>query len=130
MERLNKKFASIRNAVPKPEIRRKPGAEIGLIAFGSADPAIVEAQDHLAQKGVYCDYLRLKALPASDDVLDFIQVHDRNYVVEMNRDGQAHQILSLDTPEHAAKLVSLSNNDGLPLTAAWIEGAVMAQENK
>jgi 2-oxoglutarate ferredoxin oxidoreductase subunit alpha len=130
MERLNKKFVSIRNAVPKPEIRRKPGAEIGLIAFGSADPAIVEAQDRLAQKGVYCDYLRLKALPASNEVLDFIQMHDRNYVVEMNRDGQAHQILSLDTPEHAAKLVSLSNNDGLPLTAAWIEVAVMAQENK
>jgi 2-oxoglutarate ferredoxin oxidoreductase subunit alpha len=62
-------------------------------------------------------------------VLDFIRDHEKTYVVEMNRDGQAHQILSLDIPERATALVSLTNNEGLPLTAAWIECEVLNREN-
>lgn len=130
MERLNRKFASIRKAVPKPEVHRRIGARIGIIGYGSADPSILEAINRLASKGIVCDYLRLRSLPASQEVLDFIREHDKTYVVEMNRDGQAHQIISLDIPERATALVSLTNNEGLPLTAAWIEDAVVAQENK
>ncbi len=130
MERLNRKFASIRAAVPKPVIRKREGATIGLVGYGSADPAILEAIDRLALKGIDCDYLRLRSLPASPEVFDFIREHQKTYVVEMNRDGQAHQILSLDVPDQAPVLVSLSNNDGLPLTAAWIEDAVLTQEKK
>lgn len=130
MERLNRKFETIRTAVPKPEIFTQPDARIGIIGFGSANPSIQEAIDRLASRDIVCDYLRLRSLPASQVVLDFIREHEKTYVVEMNRDGQAHKILSLDIPEQATALVSLSNNDGLPLTAAWIEGAVLAQENK
>jgi 2-oxoglutarate ferredoxin oxidoreductase subunit alpha len=129
MERLNRKFATIRNVVPKPEVHLHPGARIGIIGFGSADPSILEAVDRLKSKGIVLDYLRLRSLPASQEVLDFIRDHERTYVVEMNRDGQAHQILSLDIPERATALVSLTNNEGLPLTAAWIEREVLNREN-
>jgi 2-oxoglutarate ferredoxin oxidoreductase subunit alpha len=129
MDRLNRKFATIRTMVPKPEVHLHPGARMGIIGFGSAHPPIIEAVDHLETKGIIFDYLRLRSLPASQEVLDFIRDHEKTYVVEMNRDGQAHQILSLDIPERATALVSLTNNEGLPLTAAWIEREVLNREN-
>ncbi|MBM3145860.1 MAG: 2-oxoacid:acceptor oxidoreductase subunit alpha [Chloroflexi bacterium] len=130
MERLRAKFETARGMMPKPEIVTKDEADIGVIAFGSTDPAVREAQDHLADDGLPIDYMRLRALPVCDEVRDFVRSHRRVYVVEMNRDGQLHQILSLETPDRAANLKSLSKNNGLPLTADWIEGAILAEERK
>jgi 2-oxoglutarate ferredoxin oxidoreductase subunit alpha len=49
-------------------------------------------------------------------------------VIELNRDGQMQQLLTLDLPEDAAYLFSLAHLDGLPLTARWIEESLQAQE--
>jgi 2-oxoglutarate ferredoxin oxidoreductase subunit alpha len=120
MERLNRKFETARKIVPAPVEDRVEGAEIGLIAFGSADPAVVEARSRLEAKGVKTSYLRLRSLPLSDSVESFIRAHERVYVVELNTDAQMTQLVRLDTPELAAKVFALNHNDGLPLTARWI----------
>jgi 2-oxoglutarate/2-oxoacid ferredoxin oxidoreductase subunit alpha len=130
MDRLNKKFETARLMVPKPEIHRREGAEIGVIAFGSTDPAITEACDYLEAEGVSIDYLRLRALPISTEILDFINEHEHVYVVEMNRDGQLHQILSIETPETCTRLISLTHNDGLQITANWVKESILAKENE
>jgi 2-oxoglutarate ferredoxin oxidoreductase subunit alpha len=130
MERLNKKFKTAYAMVPKPEIDLRSGSKIGIIAVGSTDPAIIEACDYLEADGIPVDYLRLRAIPISTEVLDFIDQHDRVYVVEMNRDGQLHQILSIETPETCTKLISLTHNDGLQITAKWVKEAILAEENK
>ena len=106
------------------------GAKIAIIAVGSTDPAILESRDLLLEKNIRINYLRLKALPVSGEVMDFIRNHERIYVIEMNRDGQLHQILSLEMPEYATSLVSLTHNDGLPITAKWVSEAIQAKENK
>jgi 2-oxoglutarate ferredoxin oxidoreductase subunit alpha len=49
-------------------------------------------------------------------------------VVELNRDGQLHQILQLEIPDCSMKLISLSHLDGLPLTADWVEQQVTGKE--
>jgi 2-oxoglutarate ferredoxin oxidoreductase subunit alpha len=130
MARLNKKFETARTLVPKPEIHQRQGAEIGVIAFGSTDPAIIEACDYLEAEGVPVDYLRLRALPIGPEVIDFIENHERVYVVEMNRDGQLHQILTIETPETRTKLISLTQNDGLQITANWVKETILAEESK
>jgi 2-oxoglutarate ferredoxin oxidoreductase subunit alpha len=61
-------------------------------------------------------------------VEEFIDNHDRIYVVEMNRDGQLHQLLRLDYWDKCVKMISLAYLDGLPLTARWIEDAIQAKE--
>jgi 2-oxoglutarate/2-oxoacid ferredoxin oxidoreductase subunit alpha len=104
------------------------GAQIGLIAFGSTDPAIQEARYYLASQGVPTDYLRVRSVPFSSEVSDFIREHDRNYVIELNRDGQLHQLLTLEVPKHAASLISLAHIDGLPLTSKWVEKALLSKE--
>ncbi len=101
---------------------------MGLIAFGSTEPAIQEARDRLGEQGLATDLLRLRAVPFTPEVESFIREHERIYVIEMNTDGQMRQLLQLEVPEEAAKIKSLCLNDGLPLTARWILEAIEARE--
>jgi 2-oxoglutarate ferredoxin oxidoreductase subunit alpha len=128
MERLNKKFETARTLVPQPELFEMVDAKIGIIAFGSTDSSVKEARDYLGNSNLPTDYLRLRALPINKQVIDFIRNHERTYVIEMNRDGQLRQIISMDIPDCATSLISLTHNDGLPLTAAWIVDAILAEE--
>jgi 2-oxoglutarate/2-oxoacid ferredoxin oxidoreductase subunit alpha len=128
MARLKTKFETARKILPTPVTEKMEGAQIGLIAFGSTDPALQEARNYLASQGIPTDYLRVRSIPFSSEVSDFIREHDRNYVIELNRDGQLHQLLTLEVPEHAASLISLAHIDGLPLTSKWVEKALLSKE--
>ena len=130
MGRLKNKFESARTKVPKPVVHERKGAKIGVIAFGSTDPAVREACDYLEADGIQVDYLRLLAIPIDTEVSNFVEQHERIYVIEMNRDGQLHQILSIEIPENSTKLISLTHNDGLQITANWVKEAIQAEENK
>lgn len=130
MERLKKKFETARTLVPKPVIETMDGAEVGIISFGSTEPAIEEARQQLSKLGLKSDYLRLRALPFSNEVADFVHDHERIYIVEMNRDGQLNQLLTLEYPHNSEKFISLAHLDGLPLTARWVRERIYAKEVK
>jgi len=129
LDRIKNKINSSKVDLPEPIITKMRGAKKGIIAFGSPDAAMSEALDYLKADGVKLNYLRLRSLPASDQVLDFIRSHEKVYIVENNRDGQMHDILSLELPEKATDLISLAVIDGLPINAEWIREAVLNEEN-
>ncbi len=130
MERLKRKFETACKYVPAPIFDLMDGAEIGLIGFGSTEAAILEARHQLHKtRGIKTDFMRVRALPFPDEVGEFIRSHPRNYVVELNRDGQMHQLLSLDYPDVVVKLHSLAYHDGLPLTAARVRNMVLEKED-
>jgi 2-oxoglutarate ferredoxin oxidoreductase subunit alpha len=126
--RIRQKFETARQYMPKPVIESMPGAEVGIISFGSTDPAIYEARHYLKEAGIPTDYLRLRAIPFTDEVTEFLHQHQRVYVIEMNRDGQLNQILTINYPDQATKLVSLAYIDGLPLTAEYVEESITLKE--
>jgi len=126
--RLKKKHETARQYVPEPVVETMENAEIGVIAFGSTEPAIEEARFQLAQQEVPTDFLRLRAIPFAEEVGAFIRSHARIYVVEMNRDGQLNQLLTVAYPEMASKLVSIAYLDGLPLTARRVREAILTEE--
>lgn len=128
MDRIARKFDTARNLVPAPVIEEVEGAEIGIIAYGTARYAIEEARDRLAAKGVKTSFMRLRALPINDDVRGFVERHDRCYVVELNRDGQMQTILTAELPNIAHKIRSIAMMDGLPLTARWVVENLSAAE--
>jgi 2-oxoglutarate ferredoxin oxidoreductase subunit alpha len=130
LERLKKKYEGARDFVPAPAIERMKGAEIGIIAFGSTEPAIQEARAQLAQSGIPTDFMRVRALPFTSDVGEFMVDHRVNYVFEMNRDGQLNQLLTLEHPERCHNLSSIAYTDGLPPTARQVREAILAQEAK
>jgi 2-oxoglutarate ferredoxin oxidoreductase subunit alpha len=128
MDRLLRKFDTARNLVPAPVIDETPGTEIAIIAYGSTLAAVTEARFRLAASGVNSSFLRLRALPINDRVGEFVGRHRRTYVVEMNRDGQMHQILSLELPALATRLVPIAFLDGWSLTADWITKQIRSKE--
>ena len=119
-----------RQYVPGPVIETMPEAQIGIIAFGSTEPAVQEARFQLSQEGVASDYLRLRAIPFTSEVDDFVHSHDRIYVVEQNRDGQLHQIMTIEYPDRAMNLVSLAYTDGLPFTARRVQEGILSHEEE
>jgi 2-oxoglutarate ferredoxin oxidoreductase subunit alpha len=128
LERLHRKHEFARTVVPKPIIDETPGAEIGIIAYGSTDQSMAEARAGLAQRGIKTSYMRIRALPTTAEVMAFIAKYPRLYVVENNFDGQMHKILQTEAPAAATNLISISKCDGLPLTSEWIAKAIMKRE--
>jgi 2-oxoglutarate/2-oxoacid ferredoxin oxidoreductase subunit alpha len=115
MDRLARKLETARHTLPAPVID-EAGRKVGLIAFGSTHAAVVEARDSLD-----VDYLRVRALPLSDDVVRFVARHERVYVVEQNRDGQLYDLVRLALPaELVDRVRSIRHYNGQPIPAAAI----------
>jgi 2-oxoglutarate ferredoxin oxidoreductase subunit alpha len=128
IERIWRKLETARDMLPRPVIHKTNNARIGLIGFGSTDPAILEARDRLKMENIPTDYLRIRAVPFTHEVETFINEHDVVYVIEINTDGQMHKLLQLEVPSQAAKLQSLTHNNGLPMSARWVVEAVLDHE--
>jgi 2-oxoglutarate/2-oxoacid ferredoxin oxidoreductase subunit alpha len=123
MDRLARKFETARQAMPAPVIDES-GKKIGLIAFGSTDAAVREARE-----AIDVDYLRVRALPLSDEVAHFVSRHERVYVVEQNRDGQLFDIVRLALPpELVDRVRSIRHYNGQPIPAAAIIEPLKQQE--
>jgi hypothetical protein len=104
------------------------GASVGIITYGSTEPAVDEARHQLNKDhDLPTDFLRVRAIPFTNEVRKFIEKHPVNYVVEMNRDGQLHQLLTLEYPEFSTRLVSVAHGDGMPASARWVRQGILAK---
>jgi 2-oxoglutarate ferredoxin oxidoreductase subunit alpha len=131
MERVNRKFETARSFVPRPEVHTGK-SKIGIIAYGTSHWAITESRDQLRKEyNLEIDYLRIRAFPFTREIHDFIEQHDRVYVVEQNRDAQMLSLLKLDVqPELVVKLRSIAHIHGLPLDARSVTDEIMTMEGK
>jgi 2-oxoglutarate ferredoxin oxidoreductase subunit alpha len=132
MDRLAKKFETMKQYVPDPEIIEQGSAEIAFVAFGTSHWAIVEARDQLREEaGIETSYFRLRAYPFTEALGRFIDRHSRVYVVEQNRDAQMLALMKMDlSVERIAKLRSIRHYNGLPIDARSITDAVLVQEGR
>jgi len=132
MERINRKFETARSFVPRPELLSNGKSKIGIIAYGTSHWAIVESLDQMRKEYSFeADYLRLRAYPFTREVHEFIEKHDRVYLVEQNRDAQMASLLKLDIrPELITRLRSISHIHGLPLDARSVTDEIMTMEGK
>jgi 2-oxoglutarate/2-oxoacid ferredoxin oxidoreductase subunit alpha len=126
LDRIRRKFDTAQNFVPKPEVTiRDKSGKTGLIYFGATTPAVREALDLLERDGVKVNSLRIKAFPFTRDVAAFCAMHERVFVVEQNRDAQMRSLLMTEADVPGAKLIPALNYDGMPLTATFVQGAVL-----
>jgi len=124
--RLKKKFITAKQYLPKPIVFENPGATIGIIAYGSTEGAILEACDRLEkQDGIIADFMRIRAYPFPQEVDEFIHKHDQIFVVELNRDGQLHQTLSIAYHDQVMHLKSVALSDGMPASARWVREGIL-----
>jgi 2-oxoglutarate ferredoxin oxidoreductase subunit alpha len=130
MDRLARKFETIRAHVPKPVVDTRPLAQAGFVAFGTSHYAVEESRDQLrTEYGIETDYIRLKAYPFTQELRDFIARHDRVYVVEQNRDAQLLSLMKMEfKPTEIVKLKSVRYYGGLPIDARTVTDNVLSQE--
>jgi 2-oxoglutarate ferredoxin oxidoreductase subunit alpha len=130
MDRLNRKFETARTHVPKPVVDQNAKATIGFIAYGTSEYATQESRDQLRDETkVETSYFRLRAYPFTPELEQFIDAHERIYVIEQNRDAQLLQLMKLEvTPDRQKKLRSVLHYNGLPIDARSITDDVLAQE--
>lgn len=127
MERLLKKFDTAKTYVPAPELLpAKKKTKDGVIFFGTSASAAVEALDMMADEGVHLDALRVKAFPFNKDVENFIESHERVFVVEQNRDGQFRKMLIIECDVDPKKLLLVRHYNGSPITARTIKSQIHA----
>jgi pyruvate/2-oxoacid:ferredoxin oxidoreductase alpha subunit len=128
MERLARKQITAKQYVPAPILHANKNATIGILAYGSTENAIFEAQAQLEKDhGIKSEFLRVRAIPFTKEVDVFIEKYDQIFVVEMNRDGQMLQILYTEYPQYAMKFKSVAYHDGLPAAAKWVREGILAK---
>ncbi len=128
MERLKRKYHTAMKYVPAPILHPTPGATAAIVAFGSTEAAVLEAQRQLDEEhGLKTDFLRVRALPFTEQVQAFVEKYDEVFVVEMNRDGQMAQLLTIEYPARALTFKSVAFEDGLPASARWVREGILAQ---
>ncbi|MGB7207417.1 MAG: 2-oxoacid:acceptor oxidoreductase subunit alpha [Pyrinomonadaceae bacterium] len=103
----------------------------GVIFFGTSTYAAVEAMELLADEGIELNAMRARAFPFGKSFRDFVDAHERIFVIEQNRDAQFKSLMMIELGVDASKLVSVLNYDGMPITAdnifRQIKGVVLCQ---
>ncbi|MBI4472180.1 MAG: 2-oxoacid:acceptor oxidoreductase subunit alpha, partial [Acidobacteria bacterium] len=129
MERLKRKYETARKRVPPPVIEDEPGAEIGIIAYGSSHWAVVESRDQLRnEQNIKTSYLRIRAIPLHHEIGDFISRMKRVYVIDQNRDGQMYDLIRLSVGKDHDKIRSICHYNGVPLDARTVTDEILSRE--
>jgi 2-oxoglutarate ferredoxin oxidoreductase subunit alpha len=128
VERLARKFETAADLVPAPLKDVQAGVKTGLLLYGSSQEAASEARFILQGKGLLTNCMRLRALPLGQALEEFLDEHERVYVIEQNRDAQLMTILRAEMPQYARKCFSVLHYDGLPMDAEDLAAEILKLE--
>ena len=130
IDRLLGKWETARTLVPEAEIEYSKFNKQAILTLGSCDGAAKEALVDLQEKNIGLNYCRVKAFPFTAAVVDFIDKHERVYVLEQNRDAQFRSLLLLDANADPKKLISMLHYNGMPLSANFVVDRVLAETSE
>ncbi|MBM3811592.1 MAG: 2-oxoacid:acceptor oxidoreductase subunit alpha [Acidimicrobiia bacterium] len=130
VDRLARKFEHMRTRVPKPAVEVNEKAAVGILCCGTSDYAAQESRDQLLREyGLETSYYRVRAYPFTSELAEFLDRHDRIYVIDQNRDAQLYSLIKLESPPNRiAKLRSVRYYGGLPLDARTVTDEIVMQE--
>ncbi len=135
VDRLLQKWETAKELVPQPEIRvngqqASDGPSDGVIYFGTSTYSAMEALDLLEAAGIHLDAIRPRAFPFGKAFRDFVDSHERIFVIEQNRDAQFRSLIMIELGTDASKLISVLNYDGMPITADNIYRQIRTNREK
>ena len=118
MDRLIKKWNTAKEMIPVPEFyQEKNSSKYGVLFFGTSTYAAEEAIEVLKQEQISLDAMRVKAFPFGKAFVDFVDSHEKVFVIEQNRDAQFRSLMMIELGLNPKKLISVLNYDGTPITA-------------
>jgi len=125
MKRMLVKWETARRLVPAPEIIiRDKKSRLGALFFGTTTDAAREALELLAEQNIRINEMRILSYPFQKEVFDFINNHEVVFAIEQNRDSQMKILLSGECQVSPGKLDSVTNFNGLPITATTITNQI------
>jgi 2-oxoglutarate ferredoxin oxidoreductase subunit alpha len=130
VDRLLVKWETARTIVPEPEIEYSKFNKHAILSLGSCDGAVKEALVRLKDENAGLNYCRVKAFPFTQEVMDFVEKHERVYVVEQNRDAQLRSLLMLDADSDDERLIPMLHYDGMPINASFVVDRVLEEMAK
>lgn len=116
MNRLSRKWETLKTMVPAPEITTAKSPECGIVYYGSTDLVVDELLDLLGNPREKVSLMRLKAYPFNKDVESFLEKHEKVLIVEQNQHGQMAELLRADYPQFANRIHVETSCDGMPLS--------------
>ena len=129
VDRLMQKWQTAKELVPQPVFYSRGmsheseqravvmGHADGVIFFGTSTYAAEEAIEMLAAEGITVDAMRPRAFPFGKAFVEFVESHQRLFVIEQNRDAQFKGLMMIELGVDPGKIVSVLNYDGMPITA-------------
>ncbi len=116
VDRLRRKFDTAAELVPEPVIETSNKSRCAIVTLGSCDGAVREARSKLDAEGVQTDYMRIRAFPFSNAVVEFLAGYSQMFVVEQNRDAQLRSLLQTEAGVSADHLIPILSYGGMPIT--------------
>jgi 2-oxoglutarate ferredoxin oxidoreductase subunit alpha len=136
VDRLARKWNTAKELVPQPEFYGSAGsppagggvaaasadgvvgaAKPGVIFFGTSTYSAEEAIELLKEENIELDAMRVRGFPFGKAFVDFVNSYERIFVIEQNRDAQFKSLMMIELGVDPAKLVSVLNYNGMPITA-------------
>jgi 2-oxoglutarate ferredoxin oxidoreductase subunit alpha len=121
VDRLTRKWQTAKELVPSPVFyssqERGDTGKNGVIFFGTSTDSALEALELLGEEGMHLDAMRPLAFPFGNAFREFVDSHERVFVIEQNRDAQFRSLMMIELGTDASKLISVLNYDGMPITA-------------
>lgn len=121
VNRISQKFKTAKEILPQPEINIKDSiADTAIIYFGSSMHAAKEALDIMENDGLNLNSMRIRSFPFCTAVKDFINQHEKVFVIEQNKDAQMRSLLINELEINPSQLLKVLHFDGTPITAESI----------
>ncbi|MBX3282214.1 MAG: 2-oxoacid:acceptor oxidoreductase subunit alpha [Acidobacteria bacterium] len=127
VDRLALKFETAKELVPSPEFiaagqtvgtsEVSRSAKDAIIYFGTSSYSAMEAMEMFDADGIRLDAMRPRAFPFGRAFCEFVDAHERIFVIEQNRDAQFRSLMLIELGTDPKKLISVLNYDGTPITA-------------
>jgi len=128
MDKRSRKIETVRPLLPVGVEAGDENATIGIVATGILDGVITEAIERLALQGRSYRLHRPRTLwPVLDDTIEFINSHEKVFVVEQNEGAQLASLLRGEGA-NADRIVSILKYDGLQFTVRELIDALLAGE--
>jgi len=128
MDKRSRKLASVRKDLPAACEWGDETSKIGIVATGILQGVITEALTRLEDENLKFHCHRPRTLwPLPQETVDFINAHDRVYVIEQSEGAQLAGLLRSEGAD-AGRIRSILKYDGLQFTSGELVAAILKRE--
>jgi 2-oxoglutarate ferredoxin oxidoreductase subunit alpha len=128
VEKRSRKIETVRPQLPKAVEWGDSDSPVGILGVGILGGVISEAADRMAERGHHFHCHRPRTLwPVLEDTIDFVNSHERVYVVEQSEGAQLAGLLKSEGAR-ADRIISILKYDGLQFSTAELVEAIVEKE--